>query len=209
MTTVPFQIPEYHQSISLAQARNTLPPELFRYRLRRHLLDHPNMTLAQIGRELRISRQCVSQMVGKLNRPTCATPNRPSPRLDQAKAKLLELELRVLAGESASSAAHQLGISINQVYKSGFRTRDIRSPHGSQARLAAGCRCWRCRQAAGLTLSRGPRTGPIRKAAVLDWSAWVDPDDKSRVLTQVEIARLADVGQGAVSRIIRAAGGTI
>jgi plasmid maintenance system antidote protein VapI len=205
MTTVPFQIPGYHQSISLARARNDLPPELFRYRLRRHLLDHPDLTLAQVAKQLNLTRQRISIMVGKLNRPTCATTNRPSPGLDQARQKLLELELRVLAGESASSAAHQLGISINQVYKSGFRTRDIRSPHGSQARLTAGCRCWRCRQAAGLTLSRGPRTGPIRKAAVLDWSAWVDPDDKGRVLTQVEIARLVDVGRGAVSRIIRAA----
>jgi predicted transcriptional regulator len=200
--TIPFIVPGYRQSISLAQARNDLPPEEFRYRLRRHLLDHPSLTLAQVAKNLKVTRQCVSQMAGKLNRPTCATTNRPSPRLDQARQKILELELRVLAGESASSAAHQLGISINQVYKSGFRTRDIRSPHGSQARLTAGCRCWRCRQAAGLTLPRGPRTGPIRKAQVLDFLAWRDPDT-GEGLRQVDIARLSGVGQAAVSRISR------
>lgn len=201
MTTVPFTIPNYPRPLSISQARRDLPPEEFRFRLRRHMQDHPGLTLAQIGRELSISRQCVSQMAGKLNRPTCATTNRPSPRLDQARQKILELELRVLAGESASSAAHQLGISINQVYKSGFRTRDIRSPHGTQAR-AKDCNCWRCRRAKGLVLPRGPRTGPIRKAQVLDFLAWRDPDT-GEGLRQVDIARLSGVGQAAVSRISR------
>ena len=203
MTTAPFTIPGYHQSISLAQARDTLPPELFRYRLRRHLLDHPGLTLVQVAKNLKVSRQCVSQMVGRLNRPNCAQPNRPSPRLDQAKQKLLELELKVLAGESASSAAHQLGLSVNQVYKSGFRTRDIRSPHGSQARLTAGCRCWRCRQAAGLVERRAGKT---ERASTLDWLAWRDPDTK-QPLDPALIAKLSGANLPMVSRIARAAGG--
>jgi predicted XRE-type DNA-binding protein len=46
----------------------------------------------------------------------------------------------------------------------------------------------------------------VRKAAVLDWLAHRDPDDGSQ-LKQIDIAKLAGVAQGAVSRIARAAAG--
>jgi len=141
-------------------------------------------------------------MVGRLGRPTCATPNRPALKRDAAQAKLWDLVERVQNGEPAMRAEAQLGISAAMAWKLGFRTKAVRHPHGTQARLTAGCRCWRCRQAGGISLPRGPRTGPARKAAVLDWLAYRDPDT-GEALLQVEVARLSGVAQGAVSRIVR------
>jgi hypothetical protein len=204
---VPFSIPRHPQSISLAQARVDLPREEFRLRLRKHMIDHPGLTLAQVGRELRLSRQRIALIVGRLDRPNCAAPGpRPAPKRDEAARRMLELELKVMQGSSAEAAARELGLSLAMAMRLGFRVHSVKPPHGTQARLTAGCRCWRCRQAGGISLPRGPRTGPVRKAAVLDWLAYRDPDDGSQ-LKQIDIAKLAGVAQGAVSRIARAAGG--
>lgn len=199
-TVPPFRVP--YQSFSISRARDTLEPEEFRQRLRKHLQDHPNLTLQQVATILGLTRQRVSQFVGPLGRLNCAQPNRPAPKRDRAKAKMAELELRVLGGESASAAAATLGVSLNQAAQLGFRSRQIRrSPHGTKARAASCCSCWRCRRASGAILPRGPKIDPTQ---VLDWCAWVDPDD-GRALTQQEVARLCGVVQPVVSRITKGA----
>jgi hypothetical protein len=207
---IPFQIPPYPPglSLSLAQARVDLPREEFRYRLRKRLLDHPGLTLAQVARELQVSRQRIGSLVGRLNRPDCTQVPRPAPRKDEAARLLPELTARVRAGESAEKAARELGVSLAQTMRLGFRVRDraVRPPHGTQARFAAGCPCYRCRRVGGLALPRGPRTGPGRRAAILDWLAWRDPDTGLE-LRQTQIARLAGVHQPLVSRLARAMGG--
>lgn len=184
--------------------RATLSPEAFRARLRRHMLDHPSLTLAQVAEELGRTRQRISSFVGKLNRSNCAQPGpRLSPKRDEAARRMLELELRVQNGESAESAAKELGISLNQAAQLGFKSRAIRSPaHGSGNRR--GCNCWRCRKAKGIVLPRGPKTPVGKTAAILDWCAWRDPDD-GRALTQQEVARLCGVVQPVVSRIAKGA----
>lgn len=199
---IPFQIPAYPKPLSISQARTDLPPEEFRTRLRSHLLDHPGLTLAQVAQHLNVTRQRVGLLVGKLNRPTCAHPNRPAPKREAAKLKLAQLTAKVKAGKPADAAAKELSISLPMAMRLGFRARNAHPPHGTQIRLAKGCDCWRCRRAGGIALPRGPRTGPARRAAVLDWLAWLDPDS-GEGLRQVEIGRLAGVAQAAVSRIAR------
>lgn len=195
-TVLPFRTSPRPFSISLA--RDTLEPEEFRTRLRKHMQDHPEITLQQIATVLGLTRQRISQFVGPLGRQNCAQPNRPAPKRDRAKQKLLELELRVQAGQSASAAAKDMGLSINQVRSLGFRTKDLRPAHGKGRQ---DCNCWRCKRASGAILPRGSQIDP---AQVLDWCAWVDPDD-GRALTRQEVARLCGVVQPAVSRIAKGA----
>ena len=182
-------------------ARIALPPFEFRARLRRHLLAEPSVTLRQVASALGVSRQAVGALVGRLDRPTCAHPDRPAPRRDQARARLAELTARVAAGESAESAAGGLGISLAQAARLGFRAKEVRPPHGKGR---ANCDCWRCRRAAGVARPRGRRAEAAQREAALDWLAWVDPDEGT-ALTQAEIGRLAGVRQSAVSRLARAA----
>jgi DNA-binding MarR family transcriptional regulator len=212
--TVPFQVPPYPPgcSISLAQARVDLPPEEYRHHLRKYMLDHPGLTLAQIGRQLNISRQRVSMLVGRLNRPNCAHAPRPAPRKAEAQKWLPELTARVAGGESAEKVAASLGISLSQSMRLGLRVRQVRPPHGTRLRAMGDdgrppCFCWRCKRAAGISLPRGPRTGPARRAQVLDWLAYNDPDTGEK-LSQSQIARLAGVHQPLVSRLARQMGGT-
>lgn len=197
-TVLPFRTSPQPFSISLA--RDTLEPEEFRTRLRKHLQDHPNLTLQQVATVLGLTRQRVSQFVGPLGRPSCAQPNRPAPKRDQAKQKLLELELRVQAGESASAAAKDLGLSINQVRSLGFRTKDLRPTHGKGRQ---DCNCWRCRRSSGSILPRGSQIDPVRYVQILDLIAWVDPDDTSHTLTHAEISQLSGASRAVVSRIAR------
>jgi hypothetical protein len=206
--SVPFSIPPYPPGVypSLAQARSTLPPPEFRSRLRQHLLDHPGVTLAQVGHQLGISRQRTAMLVGRLNRPNCAHAARPAPRKAEAARRLPELTARVAGGESAEKVAADLGISLSQSMRLGLRVRQVRPPHGTQERLAGGCGCWRCRRAGGISLPRGPRTGPAKRVAIIDWLAYRDPDTGLE-LRQTEIARLAGVHQPLVSRLARQIGG--
>ena len=202
---IPFLIPPHPGPISLAQARVDLPPEEFRRRLRAHLEAHPGLTLAQVGRELHVTRQCVSHIVGRLNRPNCtALPGRrPAPKREAAKQRMAELKQRVAQGETAESAAFALQISLNQARVLGFKVYGVRSAHGTAARVQAGCDCWRCRKASGAALPRGPRSGAIRRAQVEDWLAYRDPDT-NEALTQARIGKLVGVAQPRVSRIARA-----
>jgi hypothetical protein len=156
MTTIPFTIPAYPKPISLQQARVDLPPEEFRTRLRSHLLKSPGLTLAQVARELKVSRQCVSQLVGKLNRPDCASPlfMRLAPKQEAARAQMAELKRRVAAGEAAESVARSLGFSLAAATRIGFRALAHRPVHGSEAMWDRGCRCWRCRRGAGVVETR-------------------------------------------------------
>jgi hypothetical protein len=204
MSTIPFTIPAHPRPISIQQARVDLPPEQFRLRLRSHLLKNPGLTLAQVARELKASRQYVSQLVGKLNRPNCASPlfMRLAPKTEVARRRLPELTQLVSQGHSAEAAAAQLGISLGQAYKLGFRSRPLRpQPHGGERK---DCFCWRCRRAQGIARPRGPRTGPATKAQVLDWLAYRDPYD-GEALSQATVGRLCGISQGAVSRIARGA----
>jgi ParB-like chromosome segregation protein Spo0J len=142
---VPFQTPLRSQSISLAQARVDLPPAEFRLRLRRHLLDYPGLTLAQVAKTLGVTRQRVGALTGPLGRPTCAEPGpRPAPQRDLARAALPRLRAMVRAGEPAELAAASLGVSLGQAMRLGFKVRDVRPPHGKGR---VGCGCWRCRRA--------------------------------------------------------------
>ena len=189
--------------IPLAEARLSLSPQEFRAKLRQVMLANPHVTLKQIATALKTTRQRVSAMVGRLNRPNCAPSGpRPSPKRDQARTKMAELWERVANGESAESAATQLGISLNQARQLGFKVHGVRSAHGTTQRAAQGCPCWRCRRTSGVALPRGPKSGPARQAAVLDWLAYNDPDT-NEPLRQIDIARLSGVGQGMVSRISR------
>jgi DNA-binding CsgD family transcriptional regulator len=199
---IPFQIPAYPKPLSISQARSTLPPEEFRTRLRDHLKSNPGLTLAQVARQLNISRQAVHQITGKLNRPNAASPLffRTAPKTEQAKLKLPELNSMVARGDSAEQAAAKLGISINRAYALGFRSRTIRKPHGSRS----GCNCARRRKAHGLAIPR-TRIDATMQAQILDWCAWSDPLT-GEGLAQGEIARLAGVSQMTVSRIAGGAG---
>ncbi len=196
----------YSKPISLAQARIDLPSEEFRQRLRRHLLDHPSLTLAQVAQQLGLKRQRISQMVGRLNRPNASSPlfmrmaPKTAPKTEQARLKLPDLTQLVARGESAERAAQKLGISLVQAYKLGFRSKLCRPPHGDPRRT--GCACWRCRKTTGAILQRGPKADMPQRLEIEDWLAWSDPQDGSR-LTQREIARLVGISQAAVSRISR------
>jgi predicted XRE-type DNA-binding protein len=167
------------------------------------MLNHPEIKLKQVAKMLGVTRQRVALMIGALNRPSCAHPDKPAPRKEQAETKLAELKARVAAGEPAQAVVKELGISFFQAMRLGFRARSVFPTHGTQARLRSGCSCWRCRRAGGLSVPRGPRLGTEKKAQVLDWLAWVDPED-GIVLTQAAIGQLVGVAQQAVSRIARA-----
>ena len=201
---IPFQIPHYPCPITLVQARVDLPPEEFRQRLRSHLQDHPGLTLAQVGRAMGVTRQRVSLMVGPLARPNCCQADHPAPKRDQAARHLAELRARVAAGESASSAAKALGISLLAALRLGFRVKAVRPPHGHEARAWLGCDCWLCRRAAGVSRRRSARAGARTKAEIHDWLAWADPID-GKSLSQAAVGKLVGVGQAAVSRVARAA----
>ena len=192
----------------LRKARASMTPTEFRLHLRETMLADPHLTLHQVAQALGVTRQRVSLLVGRLDRPCCTDPSypRPAPRKAEASRHLGELIARVQAGEPAGHAASALGISLGMATKLGFRSRLVHPPHGTQSRLAKGCNCWRCRRSGGIALPRGPKTGPGARAAVEDWLAWVNPEDGTG-LTQVEIGRLVGIGQGAVSRIARSNGG--
>ena len=196
MSLIPFQIPPHPGYISQIRA---LPPEEFRLRLRKHLLAHPGLTLAQVARELKLTRQRVGSLVGRLDRP-----KHFAVKQEQARSRMIELRTRVAGGESAEHAAEGLGISLAAARKLGLRVKLIRPAHGTQERAVLGCSCWRCRRAAGIALQRGPRMSETEKAAIEDLLAWRNPDDQTP-LTQSVIGKLVGVGQAAVSRVARSA----
>ena len=191
---------------TLPLSRDILPTQEFRAHLRQIMLEDPALTLRRVASILNVSRQCVSNMVGKLHRPTCATTtaDRPAPKRDEAAVRLSDLQARVASGESAAAVAADLGISLTMAMRLGFRSREVRPTHGTQAKLKAGCNCWRCRQAAGLALPRGPRVDVATKAAVLDWLAYVDPDT-GEGLSQAKVGKMVGIGQMSVNRIARGA----
>jgi predicted transcriptional regulator len=189
-------------TLTIPEARIQLSPQDFRAALRRTLLNNPSVKLKHVAAQLGVSRQCVNQIVGKLNRPNCAHPDRPAPRKEEAKKLLPQLIQKVKAGEPAERAAAELGISLAQAHRLGFRSRATRPPHGTIQRSSEGCNCWRCRKAQGIALPRGPLTGTAKRAQILDWLAWADPDT-NQPLTQAAIGKLAGVAQTAVSRIYR------
>ena len=191
-------------TLSIPEARATLPPADFRLALRRTMLDHPDLTLKAVAEQLNITRQRVALMVGLLNRPSCAHPDKPAPKRDAARAALAELKDRVRAGEPAQAVVKDLGISLTQAMNLGFRVKLVRPSHGTQARLRSGCTCLRCRRAGGLVVPRGKNMTVAKKFQVLDWRAWCDPDT-GEGLRQVEIGRLSGVPQPMVSRIMRTA----
>jgi predicted XRE-type DNA-binding protein len=193
-------LPAHPHPIPLIQARETLPTAEFRIRLRESLLATPQVTLVQVANQLGVSRQAVNQLVGKLDRPTCAHPNRPAPKREAARARMKELERRVAAGELAKTVAAELGISMNAALRLGFRAKSIRPAHGHGRK---DCNCWRCRRAVGVTKLRGRRANERELAETLDWLAWTDPDDDT-ALTQARISELTGVWQSMVSRIARA-----
>jgi transposase len=192
--------PQILSTQSLLAARDLLSPADFRLRLRKTLLANPNLTLLQVARELKVTRQCVGAIVGRLNRST----GKPAIKREQAKAKMAELRAMVAAGESAEHAAKELGISLGQAMTLGFRSKAVRAVHGTQARSAAGCGCWRCRRAAGIAVPRGTKMDSRAKAEVLDLLAYVDPDS-GEGLSQRRIGEMVGAGQAAISRIARAA----
>ena len=201
--TIPFKVPPHPGPIS--QARADLPPAEFRTYLRRHMAEHPGLTLGQVAKQLGLTRQRVHSITGPLGRPSCATPGpRPAPKRDQAQKLLVDLKIRVAQGEAADKAAKDLGISLAQAMQLGFRSKDCRPSHGTWDRAKSRCNCWRCRRVSGVALPRGPKSGPERKSLVIDLLAWTDPDDGSH-LKQAQIARLAGVHQALVSRISREA----
>ena len=213
MASLPLQVfvptPESEQ-VSLAYLLTTLPkarvamaPAEFRTGLRQVLLDQPQLKLSQIASVLGVTRQRVSLLVGKLDRPSCAHSNRLAPKREAARQYLTELAARVRTGEPAAEAAKELGISLGQAMRLGFRVKEVRPPHGTQVRLQAGCNCWRCRRAGGIALARGRRVDNVQVMQVRDWLAWVDPDDGVGI-TQAQIGQLVGVGQPVVSRIVRA-----
>jgi len=208
--------PTIHLSLSaLPLARRSLTVADFRHRLRQAMLAQPSLTLAKVASSLGVTRQRVALMVGRLDRPNCATPNRPAPKRDAAARGFVQLVEKVRAGESAEAAAADLGISLGMAMRLGFRAKKFHPPHGTRERAAGGgsgssprppCRCWRCRRAVGIALPRGRRADEVVRARVLDWLAYNDPDT-GEGLRQIEIGKLAGVGQAVVSRIARAAGG--
>jgi predicted transcriptional regulator len=182
----------------LVETRAALSPADFRAQLRRYLLDHPQVTLRRVAAVLGVTRQCVGALVGPLDRG--------NPKREKAEVAMAELRERVAGGESASAVVKDLGISMSSAAALGFRAKEIRPPHGTWDRARKGCNCWRCRIVAGVAVPRGPRMTTEQKWACLDWLAWVNPDS-GRGLTQTAVAKLVGVGQMAVSRISRAAGG--
>ena len=184
----------------MVTAWDILPPADFRLRLRKTLLANPSLTLRQVAQILGITKQRVSAMVGRLNRPTCARLDKPAPRRDEARAKMAELKKRVAAGESAERVAQEFGISLAQAYKLGFRSKSEKPMHGGGRK---DCRCWRCRKASGIAVPRA-RLGVAQKAAVLDLLAYNDPYT-GEGLTQKQIAGLLGTNQNTVSRISRSA----
>ena len=193
-----------HLLAKIKSARQAMPPAEFRENLRTLLLDHPNLSLKDVASALNISKQRVHLLVGRLNRPTCATNlNRPAPRTEQARRLLPELKKRVAMGETAEAVAEQLQISLNQARQIGFLVSHERPAHGTKER-AKRCHCWKCRKCLGIVLQRGPKSGPAKRVEVLDWIAWSDPDSDEK-LSQVKIARLCQIGQGSVSRIAKGA----
>src|ERR1019366_8514934 len=113
---------------TLPVARDLLSTQDFRLRLRKTLLDRPTLTLAMVAQALGVTRQYVGALVGPLGRPTCARHDKPGPKRDQARRKMIELVTKVRAGESAEAAARVLGISLPAAAKLGFRTKKFRSP---------------------------------------------------------------------------------
>ena len=100
------------------------------------MLDHPDLTLRAVAEQLNITRQRVALMVGLLNRPSCAHPDKPAPKRDAARAALTELKNRVRAGEPAQAVVKDLGISLTQAMNLGFRVGSCRPAHGTQAEAA-------------------------------------------------------------------------
>jgi predicted transcriptional regulator len=198
---IPFTIPAYPKPLSISQARASLPPEEFRTRLRSHLKSNPNITLAQVAQQLGVTRQCVSQLVGKLNRPDVASPlfMRLSPKTEEARRKLTQLTTLVAQGLSAERAAAKLGISLNQAYCLGFKAKVCRVPHGDKRKE---CSCFRCRRVKGLVKTSRIRLTAVQRLEVEDWLSWSDPQDGSRLSHEV-IARLVGVAQRPVSWIAR------
>ena len=147
-------------TLSIPEARAQLAPADFRLALRRTLLDNPALKLQEVATQLGVSRQAVGAMVGRLDRPTCAHPNRPAPKREAAKMKLADLSKRVAAGESPRAAADGLGISLAAAAKLGWRAKDVRPasrqrPHRLQLlALPPGYRCHHSARAA-----RGPSDG--------------------------------------------------
>ena len=213
-TPSPTPSPIFHLA-DLEPARLTLSPPEFRAHLRHYLLEHPHVTLRRVADSLGVSRQKVGWMAGRLRRPSCCLPG-PRLALERAKAAscLSELRARVAAGESASAVAKELGFSLWIAAALGFRAKEVRPPHGTWERARGGggsesprppCNCWRCRRVAGVAVPRGPRTTAAQRAQIIDWLAWVDPDD-GRGLSQAVVGELVGVGQMAVSRVAQAAG---
>jgi hypothetical protein len=191
---------------TLVASRDLLPPAEFRLQLRQYLLDHPQVRLQRVADEFGLSRQRIGALVGKLGRPGCCPVGpRPAPEREKAAAGLAELERRVAAGEPASRAADDLGLSLSMAMRLGFRVKSIRPVHGTWDRAKLGCGCWRCRVVAGVAIPRAKRM-TRQLWAILDWLAWVDPDD-GRGLSQTTVGRLVGVGQMAVSRVARGAVG--
>ena len=196
--------PPFFPFTSLAQAKSTLSSEDFRARLRRYLLEQPGITLAAVAQSIGVTRQRVAAIVGPLGRPACCPSGpRSAPKRDRAAACMTELRSRVAAGESAESAARVLGLSLSMAMQLGFRAKSVRPAHGTKVRWQMGCNCWRCRRVAGAAVPRARKVSAKQRARVLDWLAWVDPDDGRR-LSQAEIGKMAGIGQMAVSRISRA-----
>ena len=193
------------QLVSLLHSREALPIAEFRSRLRAILLADSSITLAAVAQSIGVTRQRVAALVGPLGRPSCC-PSGPrfAPKRDRAAACMTELRSRVAAGESAESAARDLGLSLSMAMQLGFRAKDVRPAHGTKVRWQMGCNCWRCRRVAGAAVPRARKVSAKQRARVLDWLAWVDPDDGRR-LSQAEIGKMVGVGQMAVSRISRAA----
>jgi len=179
---------------SIIPNRASLPRAEFQHALRQAMLDNPDLTLQNVATNLNVSRQYVFSLVGKLNKKPQA------PRLTEVQTKLPQLTNAVAKGIPVAAAADLLGLSINQVYKAGFRAKGMKKMHNTQARFDAGCRCWRCRRAAGVVQRRASRINWARKVEILDLLAWTDPDSGSH-LSQTEVGRLTGVGQAAVSRV--------
>jgi predicted transcriptional regulator len=196
-------LPHSPDPIPLSLARATLSSEEFRARLRAALVSTPQITLSHVASQLGVTRQAVSQLVGRLNRPPCARAGKPAPKLEQARAALPELTRMVKKGIAADVAVDLLGISLNQVMRLGFRAKAFKPLHGSAVKAML-CNCWRCRRGTGAAKSRAPRMGAKARAEVLDWCAWRDPDSDEG-LSQAKIGALCGVGQGAVSRVVREA----
>ena len=191
------------QLVSLLHSREALPLAEFRSRLRALLLADSSITLAAVAQFLGVTRQRVAALVGPLGRPNCCPSGpRPAPERDRAAACMTELRTRVAAGESAESAARALGLSLSMAMQLGFRAKSVRPAHGTKVRWQMGCNCWRCRRVAGAAVPRARKVSAKQRARVLDWLAWVDPDDGRR-LSQTEIGKMVGIGQMAVSRISR------